>query len=257
MRQNRTTADEPYLTIRSLAVDYVAGGREQSHRHRWPQLLYAIAGAVTARVGGRLWIVPPRHGLWIPAGTTHSLAMTQNLGLRTLYFRPGSSDLLDDVAMLRVDSLLHEAVIRSCEWGSLDERLPSEQALDALIRQELLQAQRTTYALQLPSDPRARQLADMMLVTGSIRQDSGLPALCREAGLSRRTAERLFIAETGLSPARWWRRARLIRSLAEIAGGASTEAASITAGYRSRSAFHDAFVATFGFAPGAAKHRMA
>ena len=38
--------DERFLVIRSLAVDYSAGGREARHSHAFPQFLYARSGAM-------------------------------------------------------------------------------------------------------------------------------------------------------------------------------------------------------------------
>ncbi|MDZ7685392.1 MAG: helix-turn-helix transcriptional regulator [Gammaproteobacteria bacterium] len=107
-------------------------------------------------------------------------------------------------------------------------------------------------SLQMPVDARARRLAERLArvrLNDSISLP-GIDRLCREVGLSRRTAERLFIAQTGLTPARWRRQARLNDSVVNIAGGMDIGEAALLAGYRSRSAFYGAFNRTFGFAPG-------
>lgn len=80
-----------------------------------------------------------------------------------------------------------------------------------------------------------------------------MDSLCVRAGLSRRTAERLFLVETGLPPAQWRRFVALTESLVSIAGGERIEHAAFSAGYQSRSAFSEAFTRAFGVPPGEAR----
>lgn len=72
-------------------------------------------------------------------------------------------------------------------------------------------------------------------------------------GMSRRTAEQIFVRETGLAPARWRRLAQLSRGLASLAEGKDIDAAAELSGYRSRSGFFEAISQTFGMAPSEAR----
>ncbi len=252
MRQlYRTASDENHLFVRSLALDYPAGANEAAHSHGWPQLLYACHGAFRAEAKGRYWTVPPRRGLWIPAGTSHGLHISSRLQLRTLYIREDVPGLPGEPSLTDVTGLLHEAILRICDQGSLDDRVGMDVHLGALVISELGRGLIDHIYLQRPVDPRARKLADLF----SDPQTTRLPleALCRKAGLSRRTAERLFEKECGLPPALWRRLATLSESLLCIAGGDSIEAAALNAGYDSRSAFAEAFSRAFGFSPGAVR----
>lgn len=251
MRQSLTLSDEPHLMIRSLAIDYHADSREDGHSHVWPQFLYARSGAITAELEGRLWTVPPRRGLWIPSGVRHRLRMSSRLQLRTLYFAPEFGGERRAVAAYSVSGLLHEAILRVCELGALDRRRPEDQALCSVIVGELQQDDATVIRLVQPSDQRARRLVGHFLDPQSA--EAGLAELYALCGLGRRTAERIFLAETGLPPAQWRRLAALSRSLVEIAGGEPIEYVALGAGYQSRSAFSEAFVRTFGFTPGAVR----
>lgn len=246
MRQT-LTADEAHLFVRSLAIDYAAGGREVRHRHKWPQFLYARSGAVRAEIGGKQWIIPPRRGLWIPAGAWHSLNMSSGLQLRTLYFSPAFASVRIEIGAVAVSGLLHEAILRVCEYGYLDIRNDANRCLGAIILSELQREDLSALALVLPSDIRARKLADLFLDDKPGGMD--MATLCAKAGLSRRTAERLFLGETGLPPAQWRRFAALSEALVNIAGGDRIEHAAYSAGYQSRSAFSEAFSRTFGIAP--------
>lgn len=251
MRQRLDRADEPYLFMRSLAVDYAAGGREESHTHAWPQFLYARRGAIRAEIDGRHWIVPTRRGLWIPARTPHRFSMSSRLQLRTLYFRPDQADPEQGAGVVPVSGLLHEAILRVCDQGALDERVDYDRCLGTLIRGEIRFDAPAPVTLLQPADPRAQRLARMFFSPAEAHVR--LEALCARAGLSRRTAERLFQTECGLSPAHWRRLAVLSESLVEIAGGLSIDQAAVKAGYLSRTAFSEAFSLAFGFPPSAAK----
>jgi AraC-like DNA-binding protein/quercetin dioxygenase-like cupin family protein len=251
MRQSFTPDDEPHLFIRSLALNYAAGGREERHSHSWPQFLYASSGAVRADIGGQWWTIPPRRGLWIPAGADHILAMSSKLQLRTLYFAPSFAKTRNTAEPVAVSGLLHEAILRVCERGWLDQRNTADRSLGAIILDELQSRDLSVVALTLPTDQRARRLANLFLE--SEPQGWSLDELCTKAGLSRRTAERLFLCETGLPPAQWRRFAALSESLVNIAGGERIESAAFAAGYQSRSAFSEAFTRIFGISPSEAR----
>lgn len=247
MRQRLTPDDEPHLVVRSLAIDYAAGGREERHSHTWPQFLYTCSGAIRAEIEGKWWTIPPRRGLWIPAGVQHSLDMSSRLQLRTLYFSPDIAGDRDRVEAVNVSGLLHEAILRVCEHGSLDARNAADRSLAEIILNEVDRRDPSMITVLVPADPRARKLAELLVDSEPL--GGTMDSLCAQAGLSRRTAERLFLNETGLPPAQWRRFVALTASLVSIAGGERIEHAAFAAGYQSRSAFSEAFIRAFGFPP--------
>lgn len=251
MRHKFSRADEPHFLIRSLAVDYEAGGHEDMHAHPWPQFLYAQSGAVRAVIAGRHWTLPTRRGLWISAHTPHRLHMSSRLQLRTLYLRPGAGDPARESCVVPVSGLLHEAILRVCDRGVLDDRREYDRGLATVVRSEIAGRDPDCLALPHPRDPRAQSLADAFFDKDCVFVP--LEALCQRAGLSRRTAERLFQSQCGLSPAQWRRLACLSQGLVNIAGGFTLDQAATAAGYHSRSAFSEAFSQAFGFPPAAAK----
>jgi AraC-like DNA-binding protein len=100
----------------------------------------------------------------------------------------------------------------------------------------------------MPRDPRALHIALRW------RQDPGetvpFAHLARAAGASRRTLERLFQKETGLSLGRWRQQARLLQAMRLLARGESVTAAALDVGYESTSAFIAAFSHVLGTTPG-------
>jgi AraC-like DNA-binding protein len=237
--------------MRSLAIDYAAGSREDQHAHPWPQLLYAQSGALRAEMEGRYWTLPTRRALWIPANTPHRFHMSSRLRLRTLYMHPDTLHPVERACVVPVSGLLHEAILRVCAQGALDGRIETDRCLATLICGEIGFRDQERFVLLQPRDPRAQRLADLFFRAES----AGVPMeeLCSKAGLSRRTAERLFQAECGLAPAQWRRLAALSDGLVHLAGGATIDHAAQAAGYQSRSAFSEAFSTAFGFPPSKAQ----
>ena len=76
-------------------------------------------------------------------------------------------------------------------------------------------------------------------------------ALARQCGLSSRTLERLFRAETGMRFGLWRQKAKLLESVRVLVEGGSVTDAALESGYSSVSAYIAAFKQTFRCTPGA------
>jgi AraC-like DNA-binding protein len=74
--------------------------------------------------------------------------------------------------------------------------------------------------------------------------------LARRHAVGRRTLERLFRNETGMSFGLWRQKARLSDAVRLLAEGRSVTDAALDTGYSSVSAFIAAFKRTFGCTPG-------
>lgn len=253
MRQPLTTADEPFLSIRTLSVDYAAGNVEENHHHAWAQIIYAIRGAIRVEAKEHLWMLPQGRAILIPALCQHRLKMPGNAHLRTLYF---NTDSFKGMALqgFSVSLLLHAAILRACELGWLDTRLPQDQTLADLIFNELKEATPALGPLRKPRDPRAISLMRAMMA--SENRALTIDDLCQPSGLSRRSAERLFEKETGQTPGRWRRTFLLSCAKEQLGDGLPIEEIVRRAGFKSRSAFNEAFKELTGELPGAAKRRL-
>src|SRR5262245_61397239 len=76
------------ILIRTLAMGYPSGTVLERHTHSWTQLAYASDGVMTVHTDEGTWVVPPHRAVWIPAGVTHSIAMSGAVSMRTLYLAP-------------------------------------------------------------------------------------------------------------------------------------------------------------------------
>jgi AraC-like DNA-binding protein len=155
--------------------------------------------------------------------------------------------------VLPVTPLLRELVLRIVEWGALDRRVPLEQSVLDVLLAELSLAGRnlppeTPLLLPLPAEGPALSLARRILAEPSCPES--LSELSRQFGAGRRTLERVFRRDTGLSFGMWRQKARLLDSIRRLAEGKSVTEAALDSGYSSASAFVAAFKKTFGYTPG-------
>ena len=247
-----TVEQEQFLTVRSLATGYSSGFVIEAHTHRWHQLLFASSGAMTVRAGHYSWMVPPGRAVFIPAGCAHTIRMWGNVAMRSLYFSPAVCHFARDCEVLEVTPLLREMILRVIELTALDSRVATHQRLLGTLVDEIDQQMRerpgTPLMVPLPWERRALNLTHHVLddpaASGSIDR------LARRFGMGRRTIERLFHEQTGMSFGLWRQKVRMLDSIRLLAEEKSVTETALAAGYSSVSAFIAAFKRTFGFTPG-------
>jgi AraC-like DNA-binding protein len=251
-RKRRTVADEPFLVVRTSAADL--GGHINEHAHDWHQLVHVRSGLAVVRSDERTWLAPPTWAVWMPAGARHAIRFAGSTALRVVYLRADGANggagggerggaLPTRTGAMAVSPLLRELVERASVTGALDRRDPVEAALATLLVAELTDVGSPPLAVPEPASATARHAAEL-LTTGM-----AVGPVAAAVGVGRRTLERVFLAETGLPVGRWRQYRLLLRGLEEVAAGATVQAASVVAGYRTSSAYVAAFRAAFGTTP--------
>jgi len=245
-RRRLSAEQEPFLVARALSTTYSNGSVLHPHRHASHQLLFAASGDRTS------WMIPPGRAVLIPAGSPHAIRMWGDVAMRSLYFPVSAAAPAFNVAGCRVISvgpLLRELILRVAELRALDSREPVEARVMAVLMDELAAARVEPLLLPLPADERALTAAQYVLAHPA--DDVTTDGVARQSGLSARTLERLFRAETGMSFGLWRQKARLLESVRLLAQGGSVTDAALDSGYSSVSAYISAFKQTFGCTPGA------
>lgn len=237
--------DEP--AVRAYAVTHPAGRVALAPAAGWDQLVLAARGVMTVRTDVGTWVVPPHRAAWVPAGIRHVVDATGPVALRTLYFRHGLVGLPGRTAVVNVPPLVRELVLHAAREAPLHLERPEHAAVVTLLRQQLALLPEAPLQLPWPTDPEARRLADRLAADPS--SSAPVAELAAEVGAGRRTLERRFVAETGLSIGRWRTRARLLEALRLLAGGATTTGAAVAVGYATPSAFAAAFRRELGTSP--------
>jgi AraC-like DNA-binding protein len=224
----------------------------QPHKHAAHQLLFASSGAMTVTGDRTSWMIPPGRAVLIPAGILHSIRMWGDVAMRSLYFpvtAPAPAFEATTCRVISVSPLLREVILRVAEMAALDSRVAAEARLLSVLMDELETAHVEPLLMPLPSDERALRVADCVLENPA--EGATAAALARRCGLSARTLERLFSAETGMRFGLWRQKAKLLESVRVLAEGRSVTDAALESGYSSVSAYIAAFKQTFGCTPGA------
>jgi AraC-like DNA-binding protein len=248
-----TAEQEPFLAVRSLATNYASGYKIERHQHRWHQLLFASSGAMTVSASQASWMIPTGRAVFIPAHSVHAIRMWGIVEMRTLYFSPPLTSFENkECRVVEVSPLLRELILRTVERAGLDSRIAPDAWMIGLLEEEVkvasLAAENSPLALLMPSDERALALAQHVLAQPLNLETVDI--LAQEYGLARRTLERRFRDETGMSFGMWRQKARLLDSIRLLAEGKSVTDAALDSGYSSVSAFIAAFKSTFGYTPG-------
>jgi AraC-like DNA-binding protein len=223
------------------------------HAHAEAQLLFASSGIMQVTTPKGRWLVPPRRAVWVPPRLEHRVDALSDLQMRSLYISPvwlaahPEAPRLHRPFVIAVGTLLRELVLAMFADG-VDPRRTDLLARLAVF--ELAEAEDKATFMPLPTDPRARRVAEMVLARpGGV---SDLADLARDAGASARTITRLFPAETDLTFKEWRQRARILASVEALAEGRlPIKQLAARLGFSSAAAFGQAFRDVLGVTPGA------
>ena len=233
--------------VATLSWDYAGGHSVPEHFHDADQLVYAETGVMTVRTARGTWVVPTRRAVWVPASVPHAIDMLGDVTMKTLYLRPGLARRLPRrCCVLHVSPLLRALVLHACERGSLG-RAARDARVTGVLLDQLAEARSVPFQLPTPRDPRARRVADRLALDPA--DGRALDGLAAEAGASKRTIERAFRLETGMTFGKWRQQLRLLHATRLLAAGAKVTTAAVEAGYDSTSAFIAMFRRSMGATP--------
>lgn len=172
--------------------------------------------------------------------------------MRTLYLSPrhiSAEELRGEACrVLSVGALLREIILRIAETAPLHVGEASHCNLISVLLDELRGARDSPLMLVMPTHGGA--LAAARHVLSQPVEEQSIEHIARSFGMGRRTMERVFREETGMSFGLWRQKMRLLQSIQALSDGASVTEAAGEAGYASVSAYISSFKATFGCTPG-------
>jgi AraC-like DNA-binding protein len=234
--------------VTTLTRDYAAGHIVPLHFHDRDQFVYASRGVMTIRTRNGTWVVPPHRAVWIPAGIAHTITMSGLVAMRTLYLKPRLAKALPrNCCVINVPTLLKELIIHACTVRTLKKSVKWQMHLLAVILHQLEAVQ--MIPLQLPhlSDPRLVRIAKILM--GDPRDSRTLAQLCKGTGAGKRSVERLFQQEIGMTFGKWRQQLRLMQGTRLLAEGAKVTHAALECGYSTPSAFTSMFRKALGITP--------
>lgn len=234
--------------VAALADSFVRGVVIPAHSHERSQLIYAVAGTMTVRAGGGLWLLPPSHALWVPAGVVHEVRMSGPVEMRTLYVQPQyAAHIRQECHVIFVSELLRQLVVRATEMPALYDERGMEGRVMQLILDEVAASTAQPLGLRMPRDARLLRLCEALLQDVSTSRP--VAALAASVGLSERSVNRLFPRETGLSFHQWHNQAKVLKALELFDQGQTVTQVALELGYSSPSAFAKMFRRLIGKPP--------
>ncbi|MFJ7567523.1 AraC family transcriptional regulator [Herminiimonas sp. NPDC097707] len=234
------------------ATSYPRGTHLGLHVHREAQLLFASSGIMQVTTPKGRWLVPSARAVWLPPGIEHAVDVLADIEMRALLVpadwlakHPEAPRLAHEF-VVAVGPLLREAILAAFKQDSHPKRLD---LLIELALFELAEDEDAATFMPLPTDPRARRVADMILADPASNLE--LEIFAHTVGASARTITRLFPAETNLTFKEWRQRARIMAAV-EALGSEPTSIKQIAAqlGFSSVAAFGHAFRQIMGMTPG-------
>jgi AraC-like DNA-binding protein len=246
--RRRQGRDPERLLVRGYAVTHPTATVVLPTEPGWDHLLYASAGVMTVQSDVGTWVVPPHRALWAPDGIPFRVVMHGRVSVRTLYFASSLAVLPVEWRAVNVSPLLRELILHAVRTSPLDLTDPAHDALVRVLVDQLATLPQVPLQLPMPLDPRARSLAERLLADPATTDD--IRTLAHDSGASRRTLERLFLAETGLTIGQWRTRLRLVEALRLLAEGHPVSTVAHAVGYSTPSAFGAMFRHELGASPG-------
>lgn len=238
--------------VQTLSHRYKATCQLDTHVHDQAQLLFATQGLMEVTTPAGRWLVPPQRAVWLPAHVPHSILMLTDVEMRTLYIESqwihphSQAQNLHHEFVVSVGPLLHGLVLTLFNSDAHPVRV---ELAAKLVLFELVEATDSTTFIPMPSDTRARRIAEL-----AIKDPKSLRSfedLAHEAGVSQRTAARLFSAQTHLTFKKWRQRARMMAAITALSrDGARIKQIAAQLGFSSTASFTASFHDIVGVTPG-------
>ena len=218
------------------------------HTHAFGQLISAASGSMYVGTPGRVLLLSPAMAVWIPPDVEHWMRYGSNNEMRYVDVSQDEAETLGgDCRIMAMTPLLGALISETMPDRGGGREKAHRDALHDLLRHELVAAPEVPLSIAMPQDDRIRRFAEAALDDPGVVES--VETWLADAPASRKTIERLFVAETGMPPLRWLRHARILHAISRLAAGEKVSSVAFDMGYASSSAFSYMFRQTLGRSP--------
>lgn len=228
---------QPRSWVRSYSITHPPGRVALPTEPGWDQIVFSRTGHFTARSPSQHWTIPAHRALSVPDGTQLQIETGRRCAIRCVYVRTELEVVGSTVRVVGLGALTAALLTHAVDVSPMEFADPADAALVTLLAAQLASEPDAPLRLPLPLDPAARTVATAIIQSPTLPLDE----LIEGVGASRRTIERHFRTETGMSLGQWRRRARVLGAVAMLAEGNSVTAVATAVGYATPSSFVAAF----------------
>lgn len=234
------------IPVIPLATAYPPGYLLRWHEHRRAQFLYAATGTMLVETDEGSWTVPGERAVIIPPHTRHQVRML-DVETSSLYIEPSAIDWpLDACRVVEVGSLLRELLLAASHIDPRGGVTAREGTLLTLIMHEISTLAEVPLHIPIPTEAPFAALCRSYLADPDL--SIGNAEWAASCDMSERTLGRQFKATTGMTPAAWRSRARLLAAIPLLRHQNVSEVAA-RLGYATPAAFSYAFSRAFEIPP--------
>lgn len=223
--------------------------RTSWHEHSSGQFYWLQRGMLNIEMDDMQWTVTPGTLGWFPGGCRHCAQVPGEVSGTSLYLSAESGALFPALAgIYAADAFAQSLLVRLCQSIAPTWPQAYQQSVLIVLATEISRSPPLPLQLPLPTDRRARNVADALLAhPGELQNQT---EIAQRWGVSVRTLSRLFREQTGLSFSQWRQQAKVVTSLQWLQAGLPVSDIAARSGYSNVSAYIDVFKARFGVTPG-------
>jgi len=220
-----------------------------AHKHRWHQLLYASSGVLIVDVIGERLFIPPENAVWLPCGCQHSVSTEYGAELKSLYIDDRYQQLPTDKSLvLKISPIIKALIIEVSTFDVEYSIFGYEEDVVSLMLSTLPRLQHVTDHLPWPISLELLKMCNQLYERPGGKQTTLM--LAEDLAMSKRTLERKFQRETGMTIQAWSLRLRFLKAIELLTSGHSITNISLDLGYSSPSPFIYMFRKISGMSPG-------
>ncbi len=219
-----------------------------THHHMWHQFLYASSGVLIVDIIGERLFIPPENAVWLPSGCQHSVSTEYGAELKSLYINATYQQLPTDKSLVLKISPIIKALIT--EVSTFDVKYSTsgyEAQVISLMLSTLPRLKHVTDHLPWPTSVELLKMCNQLYEQPGGKQTTQM--LAEHLAMSKRTLERKFHRETGMTIQAWSLRLRFLKAIELLTAGHSITNIALDLGYSSPSPFIYMFRNISGMSP--------
>ena len=172
----------------AMAATYPSESMSARHAHRRGQFILQTAGVTSMMTERGNFVIPPGHGLWIPAGTVHQSRAWADVEIQTIYVEPDQvPNYPATCRLIRASSLLEALMDEAVRMPVDYDEGGRDGQLVALLLGEIGRMPEVLLHVPIPLDPRLARICEAVIADTS--SDLTLDDWADRSGISRRTLD--------------------------------------------------------------------